>query len=390
MKRIILSLLFLSWITTGQAQNIFYWLRLTPTNTDYLTANGNMQYLLSTHKLKARINGVSENIATESWVTSAISAASIADGDKGDITVSGSGAAWTVDNAAITYAKIQNISAASRLLGRGDSGSGSAQEITLGTGLTMTGTTLSSAGGITNSASNTQLMISDGTNATGDAQLTWTSANDILNVNLIRIFSRGASGTANIFFGQSAGNTTVTGTLNVGLGGEVLDALTSGTANTGVGDDALTAVTDGFRNTGLGTDAGNGITSGDDNTVIGSSAGENITTGSNNLIIGANIDAQSATTDDQLSIQNIIFGTGNNGTNTTISTGKIGIGIVSPAEKLDVDGTVQGDKFKLSALNTAPANASDTGTTGEIRIDANHIYICVATNTWKRVAIATW
>lgn len=38
----------------------------------------------------------------------------------------------------------------------------------------------------------------------------------------------------------------------------------------------------------------------------------------------------------------------------------------------------------------APANASDTGTAGEIRVDASYIYICTATNTWKRVAIATW
>lgn len=47
-------------------------------------------------------------------------------------------------------------------------------------------------------------------------------------------------------------------------------------------------------------------------------------------------------------------------------------------------------QLKLSALNTAPSSASDTGTLGEIRIDANYIYICTATNTWKRVAIATW
>jgi len=73
--------------------------------------------------------------------------AGVSDGDKGDITVASAGTAWTVDNTAITYAKIQNISAASKLLGRGDSGSGSPQEITIGSGLTMTGTTLSASGG---------------------------------------------------------------------------------------------------------------------------------------------------------------------------------------------------------------------------------------------------
>jgi hypothetical protein len=52
--------------------------------------------------------------------------------------------------------------------------------------------------------------------------------------------------------------------------------------------------------------------------------------------------------------------------------------------------SVTSTQFRLSALNTAPATASSTGTLGEIRIDADYIYICTATNTWKRVAIATW
>ena len=76
-----------------------------------------------------------------------VSAGTLSDGDKGDVTVSASGATFTVDNDVVTYAKMQNVSAASKLLGRGDSGSGDVQEITLGSGLTMTGTTLSSSGG---------------------------------------------------------------------------------------------------------------------------------------------------------------------------------------------------------------------------------------------------
>lgn len=80
------------------------------------------------------------------WATP--STGGVSDGDKGDITVSASGATWTVDNDAVTYAKMQNVSAASRLLGRGSAaGAGDPEEITLGSGLSMSGTTLSASSG---------------------------------------------------------------------------------------------------------------------------------------------------------------------------------------------------------------------------------------------------
>ncbi|HTY13195.1 MAG TPA: hypothetical protein VMD02_03290 [Candidatus Omnitrophota bacterium] len=43
-------------------------------------------------------------------------------------------------------------------------------------------------------------------------------------------------------------------------------------------------------------------------------------------------------------------------------------------------------------LDTAktPASSSASGSKGQIAWDANYIYICVANNTWKRAAIATW
>ncbi|MFN6572365.1 hypothetical protein [Dendronalium sp. ChiSLP03b] len=73
------------------------------------------------------------------------------------------------------------------------------------------------------------------------------------------------------------------------------------------------------------------------------------------------------------------------------STGNILIGATEDnVNKLQVSGSIKASQFRLSALNTAPTSATDTGTAGEIRIDANFIYVCTANNTWKRTALTSW
>jgi hypothetical protein len=90
---------------------------------------------------------ITTDASTDTITIAAAGSGGVSDGDKGDITVSSSGTVWTVDNDAVTYAKIQNVSTNNRLLGRATSGAGDIEEITIGSGLTLTGTTLSASGG---------------------------------------------------------------------------------------------------------------------------------------------------------------------------------------------------------------------------------------------------
>jgi hypothetical protein len=68
------------------------------------------------------------------------------------------------------------------------------------------------------------------------------------------------------------------------------------------------------------------------------------------------------------------------------SSGNLLIGTtVAGASKL----VVADDSIQINTAKT-PASAAATGTTGEFAWDASYFYICTATNTWRRVAHATW
>jgi len=51
--------------------------------------------------------------------------------------------------------------------------------------------------------------------------------------------------------------------------------------------------------------------------------------------------------------------------------------------------TLTGTALKVTATYT-PATSSSTGTTGQISWDSQYVYVCIATNTWKRAALSTW
>lgn len=68
-----------------------------------------------------------------------------------------------------------------------------------------------------------------------------------------------------------------------------------------------------------------------------------------------------------------------------LNNGNLGIGTTSPTNLLDVNS----NSIRLRTART-PASATATGNAGEICWDASYIYVCTATNTWRRAALSSW
>jgi hypothetical protein len=222
--------------------------------------------------------------------------------------------------------------------------------------------------------------------ATGISSLrlnTTGGSNTVSGRDAMRLNTTGSNNTA---AGRDALRENTTSANNAAHGFEAGRRFVSATGQqTGVGyralygGDATPANNTGGENTAVGHQAGDGITTGSTNTIVGHNAGRDITTGSGNTVLGAGLAGSAALAN------TVLIGSSGAERMRIDSSGNVGVATTSPTAPLDVNGNT----IRVRTART-PASAAATGNAGDIAWDSDYIYVCVATDTWKRVAIATW
>jgi hypothetical protein len=186
------------------------------------------------------------------------------------------------------------------------------------------------------------------------------------------------TGGTNTAVGDNVMGSNVSGSNNVAIGGSALFRNVASANNTVVGYQAALGATNSFNqnNVILGYQAGLNIgNNANNNTLLGYSAGSNLTTGAGNIVIGYNLSATSSTATNSLTIGNLIFGIGLDGSGTSVSTGNIGIATTSPWRTFSVNGTVS-----LAGLTTDSADSKTLCLTSNNEVVANTGSTCITSS----------
>lgn len=237
----------------------------------------------------------------------------------------------------------------------------------------------------------------------GDPTSVFLAGKERLNIGDARIAMK--QGTRNVIIGDGFGNTgTVQACTFLGARSNNITRVGCSSA-TFIGADAGNAPSLTFNNSVcVGASSGRNATGGgfgDFCTFVGVSAGQNAA-GRYQTFIGGQAGQDTGGN------FCVCIGMQSGGVDTTAYQNSIAIGYQAKFDKANqsvignadivehlLNGTttgvvrVKGNRLRIESSKT-PTSATDTGTTGDQCWDADYMYVCTATNTWKRVAIATW
>lgn len=218
----------------------------------------------------------------------------------------------------------------------------------------------------------------------------------------------------------ASGNANVTGTLNVSGNSSVSGTTTSignllVTANSNVTGNALFGGN--VTSTGTLTASGNANVTGNLNVTANASVTGNFTSTANvsannisvtrNLTVGNSTLGNLSSFDVRASNAMVIANTGYLILNCVGDNSKF-VAFQGPAtmsaayaawQLPNADGSANSFmstngagilSFRQPASSTAPSTTSSTGIAGQIAYDSGFVYVCIATNTWRRAALTTW
>lgn len=263
---------------------------------------------------------------------------------------------------------IGNSALGSILTGDGNVGIGSGALVNITNASSNVGIGLGSGLGITTGSNNTaigyQSMYGTTTTSSGNVAIGYQA-----------MFNGGANGN-NIALGTAALSSITLSASNIAIGAGAASSLQDNDYNIAIGGNALNANVHGGSNVAIGLNAGFSLTT-SNNFILGINAGTNLTSGASNFMLGSGIEFPSNTVSNQLVIVNAIFGTGMNGSGTTIATGTLGAFVTSPTASWDI-GASTTDKSSLRIRSgTAPTSPND----GDIWYDGTNLKMRVGGTT---------